>query len=285
MEDQICSVHPIRIPNLVSQNKPNIILLHIKSNPQVNEFSFNSHHISNLSHDLCTPLFNIGSFLETLYEYNDQLKASQRLELLEIATNETNRLKVLVKDILEFAEMESQNSLSRSKVELSNSINQVINLNKLTLINKRLTVLNSIEKTSNLIICNETDLNRILSNLLNNSIKFTYPKNILSIQVKKSNYLLLERNHTEFFTRIFTIDRGIGISKSNKENLFSRFSRGSVKTKFVRGSGLGLSIVKELLSKQKKGLNFSTNPRKGSSVSFNIDFVFKLEKGLEPATY
>lgn len=252
--------------NILKKIQLNIIPIQTKKK----SFFLNSQRISDLSHELRAPLFNIRSFLETLYEYNEQLDSNQRLEFLEIATNETNRISKLVKDILDFAELEKSKETQISKSPIKNIIKEIIQFNKLTFLNKKFVVLERSENLNNNIICDHHTLVKLLSNILNNAIKFTYPKGIISIQDKVIYSNLLKKNQLNFLLRISIIDTGIGITHKDKIHIFDRFSRANTKHNTIIGSGLGLSIVKETLAKKKQKLNLSTNINRGSSISFNV---------------
>jgi two-component system sensor histidine kinase NblS len=227
-------------------------------------------NITDLSHELRAPLFSIRSLLETLYEYDEQLNDNQRLEFLEIATNETNRLNNLVKDILDLAELENKNNYIIPQLALDHILKEVIQLNKLIAINKKLTISKTTENINENLPFNYNSSIKILSNLLNNSVKFTYPKGMINIQIKTLTCNLLEKKQIRSFLRISVVDTGIGISKKDKKNIFNRFSRGRTKTNTITGSGLGLPIIKETLAKENQELNLATNTDKGTSASFNL---------------
>lgn len=227
-------------------------------------------NITNLSHELRTPLFSIRSLLETLYEYDSQLDSNQRLEFLEIATNETNRLNNLVKDILDLAEVEKIKNIIGTRIELDQILKEVIQLNNLIAINKRVVISKTTENINGNIHFDYNFSIKVLSNLLNNCVKFTYPKGIVNIQVKIVHSNSLEKKNVISFLRISVTDTGIGISTKDKKNIFNRFFRGRTKTNTVIGSGLGLTIIKETLGKENQELNLATNPQKGTSASFNL---------------
>lgn len=227
-------------------------------------------NIADLSHELRTPLFSIGSLLETLYEYDTQLDTNHRLEFLEIATNETNRLNNLVKDILDLAELENRKVSPIPQLSLNYILKEVIQLNKLIAINKELIILKNTENINESTLFNYNSSIKILSNLLNNSVKFTYPKGIISIQVKTLHSNLLKKKHIKSFFRVSVADTGIGISTKYKKAIFNRFCRGRTKTNLITGSGLGLPIIKETLAKEKQELNLATITNKGTCASFNL---------------
>ena len=219
------------------------------------------------------PLFNIRSFLETLYEYDNQLTSEQRLEFLEIATTETNRLNNLVKNILDFAELDNQKNYIISQSSLNRTIDEVVQINQLTAINKKIILIKSVNSNNQRVVSHYSSLTRILSNLLNNAIKFTYPKGIISITTKNLQSKFLHQQKVRSVVKISIVDTGIGISKQDNKNIFNRFSRGNKKTHLITGSGLGLPIVKEILSKHNQTLNLLSHIKKGSQASFTLNAI------------
>lgn len=231
-----------------------------------------NHPINNLSHELRAPLFNIRSFLETLYEYNNELDNNQRLEFLEIATNETNRLNKLVNDILDFAEIENKKHCQHTNLSLDNILEESLQLNRITAIKKYLLLVKKIDLNNMDIIINDDSILRILSNLLNNSIKFTYPHGVIHIKVKIIQSFSLHQTYNNSFLRLCIVDNGIGIPREDTIAVFNRFTRVSKQKNIVTGSGLGLPIVKETLARKCQKLNLSTYPHRGTNVSFNLQF-------------
>nr|ASO75896.1 two-component sensor kinase [Storeatula sp. CCMP1868] len=230
-----------------------------------------SKSINNLSHELRAPLFNIRSFLEILYEYNNQITDNQRVEFLEIATNETNRLNKLVNNILDFASLENESYSETIGISLSNIIQEIVKLNQIPTIKKNILLIKKIDVNQAKIVVNYDFIFRILSNLLHNSIKFTYPKGIILIKVRFIQSFSTCTKFKNNKVRLSITDTGIGIRKKNIKNIFNRFSRVNKTKKNIIGSGLGLPIVKETLAKNNQNLNLSTLPDKGTKASFNIN--------------
>ena len=260
------------IPRLnLKKRKFNTICLELYTiDEKEKTITLTTEQINNLFHELRSPLFNIKSFLETLYEYSDELTSDQKLEFLEIATNETNRLNNLVKDILDFAELGKTKSSKTERIEIKRILKDILQCNSFIGINKNLLFLTSTKNIDHIVINNSDYLIRILSNLINNSIKFTYPQGIIYTQLKIIKCYNLQINKIELFIRISVVDTGIGITKKNAKNIFDRFYRANLKNNIVKGSGLGLPIIKEILLKEDQALNFSTLINKGSSASFNL---------------
>lgn len=276
------SVYPNNQIEIIFQEKSKKIVLNINNNSNnKNKNDLNTKSINDISHELRTPLSNIKSFLETLYEYKNELTNQQILEFLEISISETDRLNKLVNDILGFNQLVEEEV---STFLLKNVIEQILQLNRIRSINKKIILENNIIPNALKINNNINFINIIISNLLNNSIKFTYPNGIIYIEVKIIKLLSKELS-TKHKIRVCVIDTGIGIPKRDIVHIFHRFSRVEKSKNVKLGAGLGLAIVKEYLNKQNNILNISTLPGKGTRISFNINLMKQLEKGLEPATY
>jgi signal transduction histidine kinase len=148
-----------------------------------------------------------------------------------------------------------------------------VQINQLTAINKKIILIKSVNINNQKVVSHYSSLTRILSNLLNNAIKFTYPKGIISITTKNLQSKFLHQQKARSVVKISIIDTGIGISKQDNKNIFNRFSRGNKKTHLITGSGLGLPIVKEILSKDNQRLNLLSHMKKGSQASFTLNAI------------
>ena len=144
----------------------------ISKETQLNEAK--SQFIGNVSHELRTPLFNILSFLETLYEYNDSLTSSEKLEFLDIAHKETRRLTRLVNDVLDLSRLESDREYRLEKFELSVLLDQVVRSCQLLIKEKNIDLLMQIEPDISLVYANYDLILQSILNLVGNALKFTH---------------------------------------------------------------------------------------------------------------
>jgi two-component system sensor histidine kinase NblS len=264
------TLRPLLESNNTSVKAILLSLTHIINQKEQNPLTNN--RINSLSHELRAPLFNIRSFLETLYEYNSELDNGQRLEFLEIATNETNRLNRLVNDILDFAEIGNEIHYQIPNLSLNNILEESLQLNLITAIKKYLLLVKKTDLNQLDIVINDDSILRILSNLLNNAIKFTYPYAVIQIKVKIIQSFSLHKKYNNSSLRFCIVDNGIGIPREDTRVVFNPFTRVSKEKNIVTGSGLGLPIVKETLATKCQKLNLSTYPHKGTNVSFNLQF-------------
>jgi two-component system sensor histidine kinase NblS len=226
--------------------------------------------ISNLVHEIRSPLFNIKSFLETLYEYYFQLTDTQILEFLEIANQETLRLLKLSSTSLELSRFNSQMSISYSLLCVKQLINQVTKSYEITRLHKNIVFYVKTPNTFPKIIANYDVTLQVLTNLISNSLKFTYPFGLIIIKLRIVTSVSIKTRKRCFLVRIDIIDNGIGISKNNTQILFTRFKQVSKPRYYSEGFGLGLSIVKELMEGQSKSITLISSVSRGTCIVLNL---------------
>lgn len=226
--------------------------------------------ITNISHEIRNPLFNIKSFLETLYEYHFQLTDQQILEFLEIANQETNRLVRLTNYTLEFSKFDYTFIRTFNIFCFQKIVYQVIKSYELTAITKQIIICTKAKRNIIKSIANYDLMFQVISNLLNNAIKFTYPYGVIVLKIKKVSSLSLSTRKRKQCFRIDIIDSGIGISKINRKTLFKRFKRIKNDNSIINGTGLGLSLVKEILTLHNTFVVIISTINAGSTIFFNI---------------
>ena len=184
------------------------------------EFELNrakSLFISNVSHELRTPLFNIKSFIETIHEYNDTLTNNQKLEFLQVVNSETNRLSRLVNDVLDLSKFESEKSFKFDSLNVEYLIQQTLQSYQLTAKDKSIKLLVDIDSNLPPIQGNFDLLLQVLSNLVSNSLKFSYEESYLTVRAYELNLNSYSKYKDKFsspyynsIVRIEVTDIGIG---------------------------------------------------------------------------
>nr|BDA98083.1 two-component sensor kinase [Proteomonas sp. NIES-1005] len=229
-------------------------------------------NLTEVSHELRAPLFNIQSFLEFLYEYDSNLTRSQRLETLEIATAETERLGRVVTNMLDFSKLKNDSSQRYQLFNGSQILTHILKSNSVVAFNKRI------------LLCSKTDAQRfdptllgsydivaqILTNLVTNALKFTYPYGTILLRVRVLRRIDLNNSWKKTIVRFSVLDSGIGIPRSETDVVFSRFSRSKKAPGSLVGTGLGLSLVQELLKVLDSNMCMSTYTRRGCHVGFDL---------------
>jgi two-component system, OmpR family, sensor histidine kinase NblS len=231
--------------------------------------------ISNVSHELRTPLFNIKSFLETLYEYNDSLSDIEKMDFLSIANQETQRLTLLVNDVLDLSRLESDFQCTYDAIILSELILSIMQISQLRAKNKQIILFHricsrifKIEAHYNLFI-------QVLSNLLDNSLKFIQRGGRIIIKAYLITSSPTSKTNILHKVRIQVIDEGIGINICDQSRIFDRFVRVENNIHILEGTGLGLSIVKNIIEKHKSTIFVYSELNVGSCFWFDL---FLLEK-------
>lgn len=211
--------------------------------------------LANMSHEIRTPLNAIVGFSNLLAETEDKTEQQQYLEIVE-KNNEL--LLQLISDILDLSKIESGTfEMSYSKIEVNHLCAEIVEILK----NKTqpgVELLFVSPGAEFYILSDAVRLQQILTNFINNAIKFTSSG---SIQV---GYRLKE-DHIEFYVT----DTGIGISPEQQSDIFHRFVK---LNNFVPGTGLGLSICKNIIKQLKGQIGVESTPGQGSRFWFTLPY-------------
>lgn len=219
--------------------------------------------ISNASHELRTPVTSIKLLLESLLS-GAKDEPELRDEFLNDLSNEVDRLHQLVNDLLDIAKLESgKKEIYRANIELDYFLKEVFSTIIPIARSKNINLI--IPDTSSLKInADKGKLRQVLVNLLNNAVKFTPSDGIVKLEVKK-----LEGAY-EF--RI--LDTGIGIPKEDQKHIFDKFYRvNKERSRIIGGSGLGLTIVKEIVSAHGGSIHVESKPG-------NTIFTFRIPQNI-----
>ncbi len=230
--------------------------------------------IQNISHEIRTPMNGIMGFSELLK--SDSLTPEERKEYTEIIIHSGKDLITSVDNILEISMLESrQSKVLFTETHIGELLQELFSEYTLKAKDKNLEIhlINEIPEKESGIITDRTKLYKILSNLVDNGIKFT---NIGSITI--FSYLV------EDFITISIKDTGIGIKQKDQEIIFKSFSQSEKEiSKNFGGLGLGLAIAKQYTDLIGGKISFVSKENEGSTFLLKIPYT-QMQKNTELST-
>ncbi|RMD73161.1 MAG: HAMP domain-containing protein [Cyanobacteria bacterium J149] len=262
----------ILLTQVLDQNRENIKGIVMTVQDITREVELNeakSQFISNVSHELRTPLFNIKSFIETLFEYGDDLTESEKLEFLQTANHETDRLTRLVNDVLDLSRLESSRSYQFNSLDLAQPIEQTLRTYQLNAKDKNIELVQEVEPDLPSIWGHYDLLLQVFTNLVGNALKFTPEGGKVTVRaygVKGDP----ENSNDITHVRVEVADTGIGIAPEDQEAIFDRFFRVENRVHTLEGTGLGLSIVKNITEKHNSRIHLISEVGVGTTFWFDL---------------
>lgn len=222
--------------------------------------------MANMSHDLRTPLNGI---LGSAHALKVSDATAEQQELIDNIEQSSHVLLRLVEDILSFSKLESGKwELCNDPFDIKHLVEEVTSVISAQVTRKNLNlIVDYNDDVPRYLVGDPYCLRRILVNLLNNAVKFTERGHIiLSVE--------LVENSTQFVTlKISVSDTGIGIPKEKQEIIFEKFSRLDPAYKGRhKGTGLGLTIVKQLVTMLNGTIELFSKESEGSSFTCTLNF-------------
>ncbi|GGB69402.1 sensor histidine kinase [Fictibacillus barbaricus] len=228
--------------------------------------------LSNISHDLKTPLTVILGYIEII-NLEPDMKREERMLLLSKVNNKTNEVLELINKFFDLAKLESgDKDIPLSRVQ----INEVCRKNMLEfydiLNGKGFEVNIDIPEEPIYAWANEEALDRILTNLLSNAIQHGGDGKVLGLSVKS--------DHKKIYIDVY--DRGKGISELHKNRVFERiYTLEDSRNKSYQGSGLGLTITKRLVEKLGGTISIDSKPHVKTVFSLTLKkVIYKKDHGI-----
>jgi two-component system phosphate regulon sensor histidine kinase PhoR len=190
--------------------------------------------ISNVSHEIQSPLTSIGGFARALQ--GDDLDREERLHYLNIIEAESTRLSRLSENLLKLTALESEHPpFEPKRYRLDRQLRNIVLSCEPQWVEKELEMDIALEEVS--IAADEDLMSQVWVNLLNNSIKFTPDGGTIGIGVQR-------RDHEAV---VCISDTGIGIAPDDLARIFERFYKADKsRSRYTGGSGLGLAIAKKI---------------------------------------
>lgn len=222
--------------------------------------------LANISHEIRTPINGIAGMAVLLSQNPNSNDHDTYVNAIKSAAD---NLKVIINDILDLASIESGKlKFEQIGFNMNDLLESLIRTFSFQAQEKRISLAYSLKKDANQIyIGDPVRLNQILINLLGNALKFTHQGSItINCWVKKKE---TNKNTVAFEVS----DTGIGIPKDKLGTIFESFSQADASvTRKYGGTGLGLTIVRQLVELQKGKIAVKSEEGKGSSFTFYIPY-------------
>ena len=246
------------------------IIIIIDITKEVEMDQLRSNFISNVSHELRTPVTVLRSYIDTLYNFGNDFDFNTQREFIGVMNQEIIRLNRMVNDILDFSRYEAQNlHLEKTKQNIMDIIEDGVN--QVQVLAKEHDITISVMKEPDLpeIYINVDSISRAFMNILSNAIKYSPDGKRIKVRA--------ERSRDGEYVEVSVEDQGPGLSQKDQKKVFDRFYRVENATHTVKGTGLGLHLVKVTVEKHHQGQVF-VNSVEGEGSTFGFRLPINLPK-------
>jgi len=235
-----------------------VIIIFTDSTEQYKAEQMRSEFISNASHELKTPITSIKGFTELVL--SDLVSEDQRKDYLERIKAETDRISMLIDDILSLSQIE-ENKIRNivSPIDMLGCAKEVVNSLKSQAKEKQVEL--SVTGEAFIMQADKQDMQRLLKNLIENAIKYNKENGSVHVNIaSKLNNCI-----------ITVTDDGIGIPAKDIPRIFERFYRvDKGRSQNISGTGLGLSIVKHIVAAYGGEINVKSTLGEGTVMEISI---------------
>lgn len=218
--------------------------------------------ISNITHELKTPISTVSVAIEAIKNFNVLQKPETAREYLDIAGNELNRLSMLVDKVLKLSMFEKQQTeLKQDEFDIRQLTTEVINSMSLQFEKAKAKVFLDAHGDNFFIRADHMHITSVLYNLIDNALKYSKEQPVININIQCD-------------TRYCTIkvkDNGIGIEEEYKQKIFEKFFRVPTNNRHnIKGYGLGLSYVAHIVKQHQGTISIQSTPGEGSEFTVKL---------------
>ncbi len=230
--------------------------------------------LANMSHEIRTPINGIAGMAQLLSESDSKFEREKYIAAIK---NSVDNLKVIINDILDLSIIESGKiKLERVGFDIRYQLMAVIDTFVYQTNEKGIKLKYDIDPSiDKVVIGDPVRLNQVLINLISNAVKFTHQGEInVSVKTKKKD---LNKAIIEFAVS----DTGVGIPPEKFESIFDSFSQADESvTRKYGGTGLGLTISRQLVEIQEGKITVKSKEGKGTTFTFYIPYELGAERDL-----
>jgi signal transduction histidine kinase/CheY-like chemotaxis protein len=274
--------HYNNFQNIAQEKNESILSFHLaelKNQQLESEKNFKNKFLANVSHDLRTPI-SASLWFVGMLEKSDTTDSQK--EMIQLLKETNHHIKELVDDILDLSKIEMGeiriHNTSFDFGEMIHHIEKII-APKAKARNLDFKVIKD-EKLPKFIVGDKTRIVQIIINLLDNAVKFTKKGRVLI------SFMVKEISNDSAVIHIKTVDTGSGIKANDKDEVFQSFKK-LHDSKKIEGSGLGLSIVSNLLELMGGTIDYETEINIGTTFNIELPLLINSEVSneLKPFEY
>lgn len=216
--------------------------------------------IANVSHELRTPLTSVQGFIQGMLDR--AIEEQDRDEYLEIVLGETKRMNLLISDLLSLAKIESgQFPIELSEFDINELLRRCILMFEKRIEDKKLMVDISLGEDKMMVWADEDRISQVITNIVDNAVKFS----------KEKGELKLWTHIADNKVYINIADTGEGIPEKERPYIFERFYKvDKSHSRKTAGTGIGLSLVKRIISQHGEKISVQSIEGKGTTFTFTL---------------
>jgi two-component system, OmpR family, sensor kinase len=218
--------------------------------------------VTNISHDLRTPVASLRGYLETCLAKEAGMSAEQRRNYMQAALQNTERLSRLIDDLFELAKLEAGDlQPTMESFPVAELVSDVVQKFQLNAQQKSIRLEAEIEQDGTQVTGDIAMLERVFDNLVENALRYTPDGGLIKIQVRKKGDGV----------EVKVADNGIGIPTEDLPRIFDRFYRvDKSRGEDPGGTGLGLAITKRILALHNSAIAVVSKPKVGTTFAFRL---------------
>jgi two-component system phosphate regulon sensor histidine kinase PhoR len=224
-----------------------------------------SEFVANVSHELKTPLALVRMFAEML-QTGRVASDAKRQEYLDIIVSESERLSSLIENVLDFARVErGRQAYELAEGSVGDAVSKAVNVYRHRAEREGVELSVEVEPQLPNVTIDERAIQLAVINLIDNALKYAPESGVVAVRAGRENGSIVVR----------VVDRGPGVMPEDRERIFERFVRGSTSRATasgqpVRGSGIGLALVKHIAQSHGGLAWVESSPGHGASFAISI---------------
>lgn len=218
--------------------------------------------VANVSHELRTPITNVRGYAETLTELGEDIDPADRARFLNVILNESDRMTKIVQDLLMLSKFDAgEMDLVLEDFDLAVSARNICDAMMLNVKQRGMTMELSVPGEPVLCHGDRARIEQVIVNVVTNAIRYTPDGGSILVRVGRDG-------ETAW---VSVKDSGIGIPKDDIPRIFDRFYRvDKARSRSLGGSGLGLSIAREIVDRHGGDIEIESELGKGTEVTVSL---------------